>query len=113
MDVDQKWDAPTVPDGVLASARRPNAVEPHPQEPICGEEPNPTWALPPQDTHLMSKGNELEFPSCPRAVATRREAAVWTVQDLVAPGWTAALTDRRLTQGQVAELELRLSMANS
>jgi hypothetical protein len=30
------------------------------------------------------------------------------VPDLVAPGWTrAALTDRRLTQGQVAELKLR------
>jgi hypothetical protein len=33
----------------------------HPQEPVCGEEPNPTWVLPPQDTHLLSKGNELEF----------------------------------------------------
>ena len=40
---------------------RPNPVEPHPQEPVCGEEPNPTWVLPPQDTYLMSKGNELEF----------------------------------------------------
>jgi len=40
---------------------RPNSVEPHPQEPVCGEEPNPTFVLPPQDTHLMSKGNELEF----------------------------------------------------
>ena len=25
------------------------------------EEPKPTGVLPPQDTHLMSKGNELEF----------------------------------------------------
>ena len=40
---------------------RPNAVEPHPQEPVCGEQPKPTWVLSPQDTHLMSKGNELEF----------------------------------------------------
>jgi hypothetical protein len=40
---------------------RPNPVEPHPQEPVCGEESNPTFVLPPQDAHLMSKGNELEF----------------------------------------------------
>jgi hypothetical protein len=38
---------------------RPNSVEPHPQEPVY--EPNPTFVLSPQDTHLMSKGNELEF----------------------------------------------------
>jgi hypothetical protein len=50
-----------------------------------------------------TKGGEVEY----WAVATRREAAVWTVQDLVAPGWTAALTDRHLTQGQVADLKLR------
>ena len=40
---------------------RPNPVKPHPEEPVGGEEPKPTWVLPPQDTHLMSKGNELEF----------------------------------------------------
>ena len=39
----------------------PNSVEPHPQEPVCGEEPKPTFVLPPQDTHLMSKGNKFEF----------------------------------------------------
>jgi hypothetical protein len=40
---------------------RPTPIEPHPQEPVCGEEPNPTWVLPPQDIRLMSEGNELEF----------------------------------------------------
>ena len=40
---------------------RPNPVEPHPQEAVGGEEPKPTFVLPPQDTHLMSKANELEF----------------------------------------------------
>ena len=40
---------------------RPNPVKPHPEEPVCGEEPKPTWVLPPQDAHLMSKGNEFDF----------------------------------------------------
>jgi hypothetical protein len=51
-----------------------------------------------------TRGGEVEYWT----VATRREAAVWTVPELVAPGSTrAALTDRRLTQGRVAELKLR------
>jgi hypothetical protein len=41
------------------------------------------------------------------AAATQREAAVSTVQQLLAPGWTAVLTDRRLTPKQVAALKLR------
>jgi len=40
---------------------RPNPVKPHPEEPVGGDEPRPTWVLPSQDTHLISKGNELEF----------------------------------------------------
>ena len=40
---------------------RPNSVQPHPEKLVGAEEPNPTSVLPPQDTHLMSKGNELEF----------------------------------------------------
>ena len=40
---------------------RPNPVKPHPEEPVCGEEPKPTWALPPQDGHLMSQSDELKF----------------------------------------------------
>ena len=39
--------------------------------------------------------------------ATQREAAMSTVQQLLAPGWTAVLTDRRLTPKQVAALKLR------
>ena len=40
---------------------RPDPVKPHPEEPVCGEQPKPTRALPSQDGHLMSQGNELEF----------------------------------------------------
>jgi hypothetical protein len=40
---------------------RPNPVEPHPREPVCGEDPNPTFALPPQDGHLMPKRGNLKF----------------------------------------------------
>jgi hypothetical protein len=62
-----------VPDGVIATASkigslhhciedlRPNPIKPHPQEPVCGEEPKPTGVLAPQDAHLLSKGNELKF----------------------------------------------------
>ncbi len=50
---------------------RPNPVKPHPEEPVGGEEPKPTWVLPPQDTHLMSKGDELEFQ---RGAASKAES---------------------------------------
>ena len=50
---------------------RPNSVKPHPEEPVRGEEPKPTWVLSPQDTHLMSKGNKLEFQ---RGTATKPES---------------------------------------
>jgi hypothetical protein len=39
----------------------PNPVKPHPEKSVCGEEPKPTGLLAPQDAHLMSKSNELEF----------------------------------------------------
>lgn len=39
---------------------RPNAVEPHPEQPVCGEEPKPGRLLTPQNCHLMSKGDELQ-----------------------------------------------------
>lgn len=38
--------------------------------------------------------------------ATRREEAVAAVQQLLAPGWTATLTDRRISPAQVAVLHL-------
>jgi hypothetical protein len=41
------------------------------------------------------------------AVATSREDALSTVQQLLALGWTASLTYRRLTPDQVAALKLR------
>ena len=41
------------------------------------------------------------------AAATLREAAESTVQQLLPPGWTSALTDRHLTTQQVAALNLR------
>src|SRR5450830_1224793 len=40
---------------------RPNPVQPHPEEPVGGEEPKLTRALPPQDSHLMSQGDELKL----------------------------------------------------
>ena len=40
---------------------RPNPVEPHPQEPVCGQEPKPTWTLLPPDGHLMSQSDKLKF----------------------------------------------------
>jgi hypothetical protein len=40
---------------------RPNPVKPHPEQPICGEKLNPTFALAPQDGDLMPKGDELKF----------------------------------------------------
>jgi hypothetical protein len=52
-------------------APRPNPVKPNPEKSVRGEEPNPTWALPPQDTHLMSQRDELEFQG---GAATKPEA---------------------------------------
>ena len=40
---------------------RPHSVKPHPQEPVGGEEPKLTRALPPQDGHLMSQGDEFKL----------------------------------------------------
>ena len=39
--------------------------------------------------------------------ATRREEAVAAVQQLLVPGWTATLTNRRISPAQVAVLHLR------
>src|ERR1700730_1416539 len=50
---------------------RPNPVKPNPEKSVGGEEPNPTWALSPQDTHLMSQRDELEFQG---GAATKPEA---------------------------------------
>ena len=40
---------------------RPYSVKPHPEEPVGGEEPKLTRALPPQDGHLMSQSDELKL----------------------------------------------------
>ena len=40
---------------------RPDPLEPHPEQPVGGEEPRPARALPPQDSQLMSQGDEFEF----------------------------------------------------
>jgi hypothetical protein len=40
---------------------RANAVQPHPQDPVCGQKPRSTFTLSPQDGHLMSQGNKLKF----------------------------------------------------
>ncbi len=41
------------------------------------------------------------------ATATRREDAVTAVELLLGPGWTVALTERRITPAQGAVLKLR------
>ena len=41
---------------------RPNPVKPHPEEPVCGEEPKLARSLLPQDGHLMSQDDELKLP---------------------------------------------------
>jgi len=38
-----------------------NPVKPHPEEPVGRDEPKLTRALPPQDGHLMSQGDELKL----------------------------------------------------
>jgi len=40
---------------------RPDSVKPHPEKPVCGEEPKPTSPLPTQHSNLMAKGDELKF----------------------------------------------------
>ena len=40
---------------------RPDPVKPNPEQPVGGEEPRPARALPAQDGHLMSQGDEFEF----------------------------------------------------
>ena len=40
---------------------RPNSVKPNPKQPVGGEEPKLTRALPAQDGHLMSQGDELKL----------------------------------------------------
>jgi hypothetical protein len=31
------------------------------EEPVCAEQPRATWSLPPQDSYLMSQGDELKL----------------------------------------------------
>ena len=40
---------------------RPNAVKPHPEQPVWEEEPRPARSLPLQDSQLMSQGDEFEL----------------------------------------------------
>jgi hypothetical protein len=50
-----------------------------------------------------SKGNMTVF----WAAATEQAEAVATVQQRLPPGWTAVLTDRRLTPDEITYLKLR------
>src|SRR5674476_603984 len=47
---------------------RRNPVQPHPEEPVCAEQPRATWSLPPQDGHLMSQSEQLKLQ---RSAATK------------------------------------------
>ena len=50
-----------------------------------------------------TRGGRVEY----WAAATPRDVAVSTVQQLLRTGWTASMTNRRLTLEQVASLKLR------
>ena len=40
---------------------RADSVKPHPEQPVGGEEPRLARALPTQDGHLVSQGDEFKF----------------------------------------------------
>jgi hypothetical protein len=52
---------------------RPGSVKPHPEQAVGGEEPRLARALPTQDSHLVSQGNELEFQRGAAAQPEREE----------------------------------------
>jgi hypothetical protein len=49
---------------------RPNPIQPHPEEPVCAEQPRATRPLPPQDGYLMSQSEQLKLQ---RSAATKAE----------------------------------------
>ena len=40
---------------------RPSSVKPHPEEPVCEEEPKPAFALTPEHGDLVPKGDKFKF----------------------------------------------------
>ena len=52
---------------------------------------------------IATRGDETEY----WAAATPRGVAVSTVQQMLAPGWTASLSERRLPLERVMELRLK------
>ena len=57
------------------------------------------------DVHIVAatKDSQIEY----WVAATQHEVAVAAVQQVLAPDWTATLTDRRISPAQVAVLHLR------
>jgi hypothetical protein len=57
------------------------------------------------DVHIVAatKDSQTEY----WVAATRREEAVAAVQQLLVPGWTVSLTDRRISPAQASVLHLR------
>ena len=51
---------------------RPDSEEPRPEQPVGGEEPRPARALPTQDGHLVSQGDD--FSSNEARLRTRNES---------------------------------------
>ena len=49
---------------------RPSSVKPHPEEPVCEEEPKPAFALTPEHGDLVPKGDKFKFQ---RGAATKAE----------------------------------------
>jgi hypothetical protein len=52
---------------------RPDPVEPHPEQPIRGEQLNPAFALASQDGDLMPKSDEFKFQTGAATKAEREQ----------------------------------------
>jgi len=54
---------------------RPGSVQPNPEQPVGREELRPARALPAQDGHLVSQGDDLEFQRGPAAQPQREQGS--------------------------------------
>ena len=69
---------------------RPDLVKPHPEQPVCGEKLNPTFALPPQDGYLMPKGDQLKFQAArlrKRNESSERKAEIIVIMPTTVRWW--------------------------
>jgi len=52
---------------------RPSSVKPHPEEPVCEEEPKPAFALTPEHGDLVSKCDKFKFQRDAAANTERKQ----------------------------------------